>query len=37
VTNTTTPENLRQADLICDSLDQVNLETVVKLISPNPG
>ncbi|MHC4060880.1 MAG: HAD family hydrolase [Planctomycetota bacterium] len=37
VTNTTTPENLRQADLICDSLEQVNLETVVNLVSPNAG
>jgi HAD superfamily hydrolase (TIGR01509 family) len=37
VTNTTTPENLRQADLICDSLEQVDLETVVNLVSPNPA
>jgi HAD superfamily hydrolase (TIGR01509 family) len=37
VTNTTTSENLPQADLICDSLKQVNLETIVNLVSPNPG
>ncbi len=33
VTNTTTPENLRQADLICDSLEQVNLEMIMDLVS----
>jgi HAD superfamily hydrolase (TIGR01509 family) len=33
VTNTTTPENLRQADLICDSLEQVDLETIMNLVS----
>ncbi|MHC4572947.1 MAG: HAD family hydrolase [Planctomycetota bacterium] len=37
VTNTTTPENLRQADLICDSLEQVDLETVINLVSPRAG
>ena len=37
VTNTTTPENLRQADLICESLEQVDLETLVNLVSPNPA
>ena len=37
VTNTTTPENIRQADLICDSLEQIDLETVVNLVSPNAG
>jgi beta-phosphoglucomutase-like phosphatase (HAD superfamily) len=37
VTNTTTPENLRQADLICHSLEQVDLETVVNLVSANAG
>jgi HAD superfamily hydrolase (TIGR01509 family) len=37
VTNTTTPENLRQADSICESLEQIDLETVVNLVSPNPG
>jgi HAD superfamily hydrolase (TIGR01509 family) len=37
VTNTTTGENLRQADLICDSLEQVSLETIINLVSPNPG
>ncbi|HUW18887.1 MAG TPA: HAD family phosphatase [Sedimentisphaerales bacterium] len=35
VTNTTTGENLRPADLICDSLEQVDLRTVVNLVSPN--
>ncbi len=33
VTNTTTVENLSQADLICDSLDNVNLEIIKKLIN----
>ncbi|MHC4153910.1 MAG: HAD family hydrolase [Planctomycetota bacterium] len=37
VSNTTTPENLRQADLICESLEQVDLETVVNLAPPNTG
>jgi len=33
VTNTTTPEKLSQADLICNSLKQVSLEIVIKLVS----
>jgi HAD superfamily hydrolase (TIGR01509 family) len=33
VTNTTTPENLRQADLVCDSLEQIELETITKMVS----
>ncbi|MHC4361919.1 MAG: HAD family hydrolase [Planctomycetota bacterium] len=37
VTNTTTPENLRRADLICDSLEQISLETVVNLVSSRSG
>lgn len=32
VTNSTTAETLSQADLICDSLTQINLETIQKLI-----
>ncbi len=32
VTNTTTADKLTQADLICDSLDQINLDTIRKLI-----
>jgi HAD superfamily hydrolase (TIGR01509 family) len=33
VTNTTQPENLSQADLICDSLVKINLETIINLIN----
>ena len=32
VTNSTTAANLSEADLICDSLEQVDLETILKLI-----
>ncbi|MBN2183565.1 MAG: HAD family phosphatase [Sedimentisphaerales bacterium] len=32
VTNSTTAENLKQADLICESLEQINLDTIRKLI-----
>jgi HAD superfamily hydrolase (TIGR01509 family) len=32
VTNTTTPEKLSQADLICDSLEQVDIERIMKLL-----
>ena len=32
VTNTTNPANLAGADLICGSLEQVNLDTIRKLI-----
>ncbi len=32
VTNSTNAGNLRQADLICDSLEKINLETIQKLI-----
>ena len=35
VTNSTTAENLSGADLICDSLEKVNLETIVRLIEKN--
>ncbi|OHB54641.1 MAG: hypothetical protein A2173_06190 [Planctomycetes bacterium RBG_13_44_8b] len=35
VTNSTTAENLSQADLICDSLEQINLTTIIKLIERN--
>ncbi|HUT31425.1 MAG TPA: HAD family phosphatase [Sedimentisphaerales bacterium] len=33
VTNTTTSENLRQADFVCESLIQVDLETIIDLVS----
>jgi beta-phosphoglucomutase len=33
VTNTTTPENLRRADFICESLTQIDLETIIDLVS----
>jgi len=33
VTNTTTPENLRDADLVCNSLEQIDLDTIIKLAS----
>lgn len=32
VTNSTNAANLSQADLVCDSLEQIGLETIVKLI-----
>jgi len=32
VTNSMNAGNLRQADLICDSLEKINLETIQKLI-----
>jgi len=32
VTNSTDAENLSEADLVCDSLEQIDLETIVKLI-----
>jgi HAD superfamily hydrolase (TIGR01509 family) len=35
VTNSTTAENLSQADLICDSLEQIDLTTIIELIERN--
>jgi HAD superfamily hydrolase (TIGR01509 family) len=35
VTNSTTAENLSQADLICNSLEQINLTTIIELIEKN--
>jgi HAD superfamily hydrolase (TIGR01509 family) len=35
VTNTTTAKNLYEADLLCDSLEQVDTETILKLIEDN--
>jgi HAD superfamily hydrolase (TIGR01509 family) len=32
VTNTTTAEKLAEADLVCDSLEQINLETIIRLV-----
>jgi len=32
VTNSTTADMLREADLVCDSLEQIDLETIVRLI-----
>jgi len=32
VTNTTTAEKLDKADLVCDSLEQIDLETIIKVI-----
>jgi HAD superfamily hydrolase (TIGR01509 family) len=32
VTNSTSATNLQQADLVCDSLEQIDLETITKLI-----
>jgi len=32
VTNSTNAANLSQADLVCDSLEQINLQTIVRLI-----
>ena len=36
VTNTTTPKNLAQADLICKTLEEINLKTIINLIEPSP-
>jgi len=35
VTNSTNATNLSQADLVCDSLEQIDLQTIVKLIEKN--
>jgi HAD superfamily hydrolase (TIGR01509 family) len=35
VTNSTAAENLSQADLICDSLEQIDLTTIIELIERN--
>jgi beta-phosphoglucomutase len=35
VTNSTIADNLSQADLICDSIEQVNLDTITALITTN--
>jgi len=35
VTNSTTAEKLSQADLICDSLEQINIDTIKTLIKQN--
>lgn len=35
VTNTFTTENLREADLICNSLEEITLETITELIEQN--
>jgi HAD superfamily hydrolase (TIGR01509 family) len=32
VTNSTNAENLSQADLVCDSLEKINIETIEKLV-----
>jgi beta-phosphoglucomutase-like phosphatase (HAD superfamily) len=32
VINSTTADNLKEADFICDSLEQINLDMIVKLI-----
>ncbi len=32
VTNSTSAANLQQADLICDSLEQIDLQTIIKLV-----
>jgi len=32
ITNSTDAENLAEADLVCDSLEKIKLETIVKLI-----
>jgi HAD superfamily hydrolase (TIGR01509 family) len=36
VTNSTTAANLSQADLVCDSLEQIDLNTIEKLIDKPP-
>ena len=35
VTNSTNADNLKEADLICDSLKQINLELIKELIDKN--
>ncbi len=35
VTNSTTADNLYQADLICDSLEKIDLPIITKLIDKN--
>jgi beta-phosphoglucomutase-like phosphatase (HAD superfamily) len=35
VTNSTTAENLSQADLVCESLEQIDLDMIRKLIDSN--
>ena len=35
VTNSTTADKLQQADLICDSLNQIDLGTITRLIHEN--
>jgi HAD superfamily hydrolase (TIGR01509 family) len=35
VTNSTDAENLRHADLVCDSLEQINLDMIINLIEGN--
>jgi HAD superfamily hydrolase (TIGR01509 family) len=35
VTNSTIAENLSQADLVCDSIEQINLNTITALITKN--
>jgi HAD superfamily hydrolase (TIGR01509 family) len=35
ITNTTTPDNLAEADLVCDSLEQINLDVIQELIDSN--
>ena len=35
VTNSTDTDNLQQADLVCDSLEQINLDTIINLIERN--
>jgi sugar-phosphatase len=32
VTNTTTAEKLAKANLVCDSLEQIDLETIIRLV-----
>ncbi|NQT01512.1 MAG: HAD family phosphatase, partial [Planctomycetes bacterium] len=32
VTNSTTTDNLSRADLVCESLEQIDLKTITKLI-----
>lgn len=35
VTNSTNAENLAQADLVCDSLEKINLQTITELLQQN--
>ena len=37
VTNSTTAAQLGEADLICDSLEQINLDTIIELIRRDPA